>query len=91
LRLQDEGADVLVSDIGMPDVDGFALIRRVRQLPGEVGRLPAVALTAYARPEDRQHAIEAGFQVHLPKPVEIPALLSSLATLTQRAPVPNAT
>jgi CheY-like chemotaxis protein len=81
VMLNDGGADVLVSDIGMPNVDGYALIRRVRALPGSHGRIPAIALTAYARPEDRAEAIDAGFQVHLPKPVEIDALQSSLASL----------
>jgi signal transduction histidine kinase/ActR/RegA family two-component response regulator len=89
-HLQNGGADILVSDIGMPDVDGYMLIRRIRQLQGEAGRIPAIALTAYARPEDREHAIDAGFQLHLAKPIEIDALLSSLASLTQRS-MPNAT
>ena len=63
--------DVLVSDIGMPGEDGYALIRRVRQLPdSEGGRIPAVALTAFARGEDRGRAISAGYQLHVPKPVE---------------------
>jgi CheY-like chemotaxis protein len=82
--LKNGGADVLVSDIAMPDVDGYALIRRIRELPGERGRIPAIALTAYARPEDREQAIDAGFQLHLPKPVEIDALQASLAELAQR-------
>ena len=83
--LNDGGADVLVSDIAMPDVDGYALIRRIRELPGKRGRIPAIALTAYARPEDREQAIDSGFQVHLPKPVEIDALQASLAELARRA------
>jgi CheY-like chemotaxis protein len=82
--LNDGGADVLISDIGMPVVDGYALIRRVRELPGRRGRIPAIALTAYARPEDREQAIDAGFQLHLPKPIEIDALQESLATLARR-------
>lgn len=80
--LNDRGADALVSDIGMPEVDGYDLIRRVRELPGDRGRIPAIALTAYARPEDREHAIDAGFQLHLAKPIEIDALQFSLAALT---------
>jgi len=79
--VQTGGADALVSDIGMPDVDGYSLIRLVRALPGEAGRLPAIALTAYARPEDRQRAIDAGYQVHLAKPVNLDALLDALGRL----------
>ena len=76
--------DVLICDIGMPDVDGHTLIRRVRTLdaPQKSG-VAAVALTAYARSEDRREAIRAGFQNHLAKPVEPAELLEvvhSLAT-----------
>src|SRR5207244_526268 len=74
--------DVLVSDIGMPGGDGYSLIRRVRLLEGDHGRrVPAVALTAFARAEDRSEAIGQGFQAHLPKPVEpseLTALISRL-------------
>jgi CheY-like chemotaxis protein len=60
--------DVLVSDIGMPEEDGYSLIRNVRVLPAERGgRVPAIALTAYARAEDRMEALRAGFQMHVPK------------------------
>ncbi|MCU0687747.1 MAG: ATP-binding protein, partial [Polyangiaceae bacterium] len=63
--------DLLVSDIGMPGEDGYSLVRRIRALPAsEGGRTPALALTAYARPEDRARALRAGFQLHLPKPVD---------------------
>ena len=73
---------VLVSDIGMPGEDGHALIRRVRALPGERGgATPAVALTAYARAEDRVRAVQAGFQRHLAKPVEAAELLATVASL----------
>jgi CheY-like chemotaxis protein len=62
--------DVLVSDIAMPDRDGYELIRLVRELPlDRGGRVPAIALTAYAREEDRFRALTAGFQAHLAKPV----------------------
>jgi PAS domain S-box-containing protein len=75
--------DVLVSDIGMPDADGYTLIRRVRALPPEQGgRTPAIALTAYARAEDRVRAIAAGFQHHLSKPIEPAELLVIAASLT---------
>ncbi|GAB1541824.1 hypothetical protein NUACC21_44970 [Scytonema sp. NUACC21] len=63
--------DVLISDIGMPFEDGYSLIRKVRKLtPEQGGQIPAIALTAYARAEDRAQAISAGFQAHLSKPVE---------------------
>ena len=64
---QFESADVLVSDIGMPETDGYALIRELRR---HASRIPAVAVTAYADPLDRARALEAGFQAHLAKPVE---------------------
>jgi hypothetical protein len=79
--------DVLVSDIGMPGEDGHALVRRVRTLPPEQGgRVPAVALTAYARAEDRVKAIRAGFQMHLAKPVEPAELIAMVASLAQSNP-----
>ncbi|GBO56699.1 two-component hybrid sensor and regulator [Pseudanabaena sp. lw0831] len=63
--------DLLVSDIGMPEVDGYMFIRQLRNLaPEQGGRIPAIALTAYARTQDRIRALEAGFQSHVPKPVE---------------------
>ena len=78
--------DVLVCDIGMPGEDGYAVIGSVRALPAEEGgRTPAIALTAYARVEDRVRALMAGFQVHVPKPVEpmeLAALVASLAGRT---------
>jgi signal transduction histidine kinase/ActR/RegA family two-component response regulator len=75
--------DVVVSDIGMPDEDGYVLIRKLRALPeGAGGRIPAIALTAYARFEDRTKALVAGFNMHVPKPVEPAELLAVLASLT---------
>jgi CheY-like chemotaxis protein len=77
--------DVLVSDIEMPDADGYSLIRQVRELESGHGpHLPAVALTAYARIEDRMNALAAGFQVHVPKPVEPAELLTVVASLAGR-------
>jgi CheY-like chemotaxis protein len=77
--------DVLVSDIGMPDEDGYELIRRVRRLkPEEGGRTPAVALTAYARDEDRRKAVRAGFQTHLAKPAAPDKLAEAVASLAGR-------
>ena len=74
--------DVIVCDLAMPGDDGFALIREIRSWPSDQGIVvPAVALTAYARPEDRDRALAAGFQVHLSKPVEPRALLEAVARL----------
>jgi PAS domain S-box-containing protein len=78
-------ADVLVSDIGMPEEDGYSLIRKVRSLSAEHGgQIPAVALTAYARAEDRTRAIAEGFQIHIPKPVEPAELATVVASLAKR-------
>jgi PAS domain S-box-containing protein len=78
--------DVLVCDLGMPSEDGFSLIRQLRALEEErqEGSLPAVALTAYARSEDRTKAIRSGFQNHLPKPVEPAELLAVVSSLAGR-------
>lgn len=74
--------DVLVSDIEMPGTDGFAFLRRVRALAEEEGgAVPAVALTAYVRDEERERILLAGFQAHLGKPVDAEALIRTLATL----------
>lgn len=77
--------DLLVSDIGMPDENGYTLIRRIRQLPPPVGKIPAVALTAFGRAEDRIRALQAGFQMHVPKPVEPTELMVVIARLTGRS------
>ena len=77
--------DVLVSDIGMPGEDGHALLRQVRALgPMGGGDLPAVALTAYARPEDRDKAMRAGFQLHVAKPVDPAELFALVASVARR-------
>ena len=77
--------DVVVSDIGMPQEDGYSLLRRLRAMAvDEGGETPALALTAYAAPEDRQRALGSGFQVHLAKPVEPSALLAAVAGLAGR-------
>ena len=81
--LQAERPDVLVSDIGMPEEDGYALIRRVRALEAG-GDVPAIAVTAYARSEDRLKAILAGFQMHVSKPVDATELLALVASLAGR-------
>lgn len=77
--------DVLVSDIGMPIEDGYMLLRQVRALePNQGGQIPAVALTAYARSEDRRQALLAGFQSYLTKPVEPGELVAVIASLSGR-------
>ena len=77
--------DVLISDIGMPVVDGYDLIRKLRWLPSEKGGdLPAVALTAYARVEDRLRALRSGYQMHVPKPVELAELVAVVDSLVKR-------
>ena len=82
--VQAQRPDVIVSDIGMPGEDGHELIRRVRALPPEHGgRTPAIALTAYARAEDRVRAVAAGFQHHLSKPVEPVELIVVAASLAE--------
>ena len=79
-------ADVLISDIAMPGEDGYSLIRRLRASPHAAWRtLPALALTAFARPEDQALALEAGFQMHLPKPFEPAALLAAVTSLAALA------
>ena len=78
--------DVVVSDVSMPEVDGYELLQRVRELaPEHGGRIPAVALTAYGRSIDRIRALSAGFQMHMPKPVEPAELATVVASLTGHA------
>ncbi|AUT00838.1 histidine kinase [Nostoc sp. CENA543] len=77
--------EILISDIGMPQTDGYTLIRQLRSLPqSQSSTIPAIALTAYARPEDRTKALSAGFQLHLPKPVNPDELASVVANLAGR-------
>jgi len=81
--LEAERPDALVSDIDLPDEDGYALIRQIRQHESEHGGfLPAVALTGYVRAEDRARILAAGFQAHVPKPVEPVELTAAIATIT---------
>jgi CheY-like chemotaxis protein len=78
----DARPDVLVCDIGLPGENGYAVLRRVRTLPVEQGgAIPAVAVTAYARVEDRLRALQAGFQMHVAKPVEPAELITVLASV----------
>ena len=79
--------DVLLCDIGMPGEDGYTLLRKVRALEAEQGgRIPAIALTAYAREEERMQALLAGFQLHVPKPVNPAELVAVVANLAGRIP-----
>jgi CheY-like chemotaxis protein len=85
VRKGESGArpDVLVSDISMPEEDGYMLIERVRKLPPEEGgKIPAIALTALERPNDRIKALASGFSMHVPKPVEPEELAMVIANLT---------
>ncbi len=87
--IRSERFDMVVSDIGMPGEDGYALIRQIRALPPEHGGgTPAIALTAYARSEDRFKTIQAGFQMHATKPVNVAELLALVASLARPGSIP---
>lgn len=77
--------DLLVTDIGLPEEDGFSLLKRVRESNQQSGQIPAVALTAYATPEDRDRVLSAGFQMHIAKPVEPEELLTIIANVAGRS------
>ena len=78
--------DILLSDIGMPGMDGYELMRRVRQMDELRSRpIPAIAITAYARPEDRQRSLLAGYQLHMSKPLEARELIAGVASLLRLA------
>jgi CheY-like chemotaxis protein len=78
--------DVIVSDIGMPEMDGYELMQRIRGLPVERGgKTPAVALTAYARAEDRLRALRAGYKMHVSKPIERAELIVVVASIVDRS------
>ncbi len=86
-RFQDAPPDILVADIAMPGENGYALMRRIRALAQDRGgSVPAVCLTAYASTEDRIEALQAGFQIHMPKPVNIPELAATIAHLATPRP-----
>ena len=86
LLLEQWRPDVLVSDIEMPGQDGYTLIRKARALGPEAGgKTPAVALTAFSRPEDRIRSLMAGFNIHVSKPVDPAELIAIIASLTGRA------
>jgi len=84
-RLQTEKPDAIISDIGMPNIDGYDFIKQARALSPECGgRTPAVALTAYARFEDRLKALRAGYEMHVAKPVELTELIAVINSLMRR-------
>jgi CheY-like chemotaxis protein len=86
ILVEERRPDVLVSDIGMPDSDGFELLRRVRALgAARGGGIPAIALTAFARAEDRIRALRAGFLVHVSKPVDPSELVATVASVGGRS------
>jgi PAS domain S-box-containing protein len=77
--------DLLISDIGMPQADGYNLIEQIRRLaPERGGKIPAIALTAYARTEDRLRVLRAGYQMHVAKPVELTELVAVAASITRK-------
>jgi len=77
--------DILISDIGMPGEDGYMLIKKLRARESESGgHIPAIALTAYGRQEDRRRALSVGYESHIPKPIEPVELLAVVASLTNR-------
>jgi signal transduction histidine kinase len=82
--LAHETPHVIISDVGMPGIDGFEFIARVRQLSGPARNLPVAALTAYARSEDRVRALECGFQMHLAKPINPSELVAAVKVLANR-------
>ena len=92
LTIIDEGLapDIILSDIGMPDQDGYDFMRRVRSMSGDISDVPAAALTALARVEDRKRALMAGYQTHLAKPVDPSELVAMVASLTGRTGRPLA-
>jgi CheY-like chemotaxis protein len=86
IALSQSAPDVLLSDIGMPEVDGYMLMRQVRTFSRERGgEVPAIALTAYAGESNQQQALAAGFGIHISKPVEPEELVRAIARLVRRA------
>jgi PAS domain S-box-containing protein len=81
--IKDQRFDVILSDIGMPEVDGYELMRQIRGLGKPLSQIPAIAVTAYARSEDRQRSLLAGFQMHISKPLETPELIAAIASQLQ--------
>jgi len=84
-KISDFHPHLLISDLGMPQMDGFALIREIRGRGSSFQHLPAIALTAFARADDRRRCLLAGFQLHLAKPVDLQELFASVASLVGRS------
>jgi CheY-like chemotaxis protein len=80
--------DALVADVVMPDEDGYAMLRRIRGLAGNVARVPALALTVHAHPDAAAAALAAGYQRHLAKPVDADALCAAVTSLTRGRAAP---
>ncbi len=85
--LQQKTPDLLISDIGMPDIDGYAFLKAVRALNSDAQKVPAIALTAYAGDLDQQRAQSAGFQEHLSKPIDPKLLIATVLTLVGKSSV----
>jgi CheY-like chemotaxis protein len=82
-----QALDIIISDVSMPQMDGYQFIRAVRSLPAHKGKyIPAVALTALNRAEDRERTISAGFQAHLSKPVSLQVLVETVAGMINLPP-----
>jgi CheY-like chemotaxis protein len=82
---ENEVPDVIISDIGMPEQDGYELIRKLRALPVEKGgKIPAIALTGYASRKDRERALSSGYHQHVAKPIEQADLINTIAALVGR-------
>jgi CheY-like chemotaxis protein len=85
-QIEKARADILISDIGLPEVDGYQLLEQVRSKDvSDGGSIPAIALTAFARSEDRTRALLAGYQAHLSKPIESRELIATVATFAELA------
>jgi len=79
--LEKDGWDLVISDIGMPEVDGYTFMRKVRAMKSSVSKIPAIALTAYAGEEDRKLATDAGFNAHIPKPITLTELVRVMSKM----------
>jgi signal transduction histidine kinase/ActR/RegA family two-component response regulator len=82
--LEHEAIDILLSDVGMPGEDGFSLVQRIRATPGVMQRIPAIAITALVTADGRERVLAAGFDRYLPKPVDVPFLISTIAALVSQ-------
>ena len=83
--IEDWKPHVVVSDIGLPEMDGYDFMRRLRELEGDGDRIPAIAVTGYAGAMDESKALDAGYEVHLSKPIELNELANAIAKLSRRS------